>query len=1092
MAVKKGLFPSWDGLLLMLADKLQEESRVDQASIVRLFVKMKQLNKAADEALPSLGKAHFRDVMKDKFGIQQPNDADLSLQQAIWSLEPRVVVTTNYDRVLEWAKPSQQAVRNSEAANLADLFSQSTPDKPAVWHLHGHISDPDSLILSPTQYNALYRDAKDDEHPLAAARQQLRNLISNHPLLFIGFGLYDEYVMDALATVLEIFGSNLRPSYALLKKGDDRAEQLWEKYQITVIPYEDHGQPLVDLIKHIRGEANTKAADLGHADRGPQPIPASYFQWLTAQCADITPFGMAPTDGQSVSLSQVYVPPVTMKRIVHEEHVAADTANASGSVRRRKKKDSNAEPEQLMHPGMGRPDGESQNQLLLDRLGEESIYISGDPGSGKSTFCRWISWLVSTGEIPRFEVDAPDEFRESFPDSLRGRLPVLVRLREFGSYLPGQPGRQSLTVSEFQTALEKWLHTTKPGGLTWNHVAPHLTAGSLLLILDGVDELPMSEGEGKAAWSPRESVLTGLAAAVPDWTKSGNRVLVTSRPYGLDVGQVRALDRCGLPEARIERLPESLQDLLATRWFVALPKTSAMGREFARDMLNEVRVLSQGVEALAGNPLLLTAICIIYGEGKQLPRDIHDLYDRIVKTSLHSRYPRDPLLIEPVRARLAAVALGMHTGDPFEPERTVPAAEIPFEELNQILAKYIGSNQETESGFRDQIDAREDLLNHSGLLSQGSSGSAGFYHLSFQEFLAAEQLAKSNEGVEKLLQVFLQRSTVLNWRPTLRFLLSRRVAIQGHKAVLELLDRMLAKVNLRSVAKSAGLTLNAVDGLAILLDRDLQLQQPVLERFTKICLKAIEQNVEVKTRAELALMLGRLGDPRVPESLDASNAWVTVPAGNYVFGDENHRFEIERPFGISKFPVTNAQFAAFIIDGYHTESLWHPAGWAWRSSNNITQPEYWDDPMWNGATCPVVGVSWWEADAFCRWARVRLATEREWEAAARGPDGFEYPWGNGWREDVCNSDESGLSRTSAVGIFPLSASHCGAHEMAGNVWEWCHDHYDPAEQKNDNASRVLRGGSWNIRADFCRSSFRFIFQPGYRNYIIGFRVARTL
>ena len=624
MAVKKALFPSWDKLLGTLADKLDEETKTKPAQIVRLFAEMNQLNKAADLAVESLGKAHFRDVMKSIFGMQQPKDVDLSLPNALWSLGPRIIVTTNYDRVLEWTKPSNP-IRNSEVANLADLFSTSTPENPFVWHVHGHISDPDSLILSPQQYNALYRDAKVDTHPLAAAWLQLRSLFANHPLLFVGFGLQDEYVMDAVSTVLEMFGGNLRPSYALLKKGDDRAAALWNKYSISVIEYENHGQQLVDLIADIAAQAKALATNPGISIGSPPPIPPSYIAWLTEQCADITPFGMAPTDGQSVSLSQVYVPPVTMKRIVNEEHVAADTANASGSVRRRRKKNSNAEPEQLIPPGMDSVEAESQIQLLLDRLGKGSLYVSGDPGSGKSTFCRWISWLVSTGEIRSFEVDAPDEFRETFPESLRARLPVLVRLREFGGYVPGQPGRQTLSASEFQTALEKWLQTTKPGGLTWNDVAQHLKVGSLLLILDGVDELPMSEGEGKAAWSPRESVLAGLAAAVPEWTTSGNRVLVTSRPYGLDLGQVRALDRCGLPEARIERLPEPLQNLLASRWFVALPKTSARGREFARDMLSEVRLLSQGVEALAGNPLLLTAICIIYGEGKQLPRDIHDL-----------------------------------------------------------------------------------------------------------------------------------------------------------------------------------------------------------------------------------------------------------------------------------------------------------------------------------------------------------------------------------------------------------------------------------------------------------------------------------
>ena len=254
LAVKDGLFPSWDQLLGRLADKLVEEVQEDSAGIVRLFVKKKQLNKAADEAVESLGKADFRDVMKSIFAIRQPKDIDLSLPSAVWSLGPKIVVTTNYDHVLEWAKPSE-SVKNSEVSNLADLYSKSTTENPFVWHLHGDISDADSLILSPQQYNALYRDAKDDKHPLAAAWLQLRSLFASHPLLFVGFGMQDEYVMDALSTVLDIFGGNLRSSYALLKKGDVRSAELWKKYSITAIEYENYGQPLVNLVADIAAQA---------------------------------------------------------------------------------------------------------------------------------------------------------------------------------------------------------------------------------------------------------------------------------------------------------------------------------------------------------------------------------------------------------------------------------------------------------------------------------------------------------------------------------------------------------------------------------------------------------------------------------------------------------------------------------------------------------------------------------------------------------------------------------------------------------------------------------------------------------------------
>jgi predicted NACHT family NTPase len=321
---------------------------------------------------------------------------------------------------------------------------------------------------------------------------------------------------------------------------------------------------------------------------------------------------------------------------------------------------------------------------VLDLLGQRSLYVSGDPGTGKSTFCRWVAWLAATGKMPSFQVAAGDDLQEKLPDALRGRLPLLVPLREFRDSLPAQPGRCRPTAAELQTALRRWLDQTRPGGLAWSDVAPHLARGSLLLILDGIDELPPSEGDGAAAWSPREALLSAVANAA-DWQRRGNRMLVTSRPYGLTVEQVRELERAGLAEVRLDMFPDELQDLLAARWFVALPGTSTDGRQIAATKLRQVRRLSDDVAALAANPLLLTAICIIYGEGKQLPKDKHDLYHRIVNTSLYSRYLRDPRIIELVRARLSAVALGMHTGLPHEPTRAAPVAEVGYTELDQIL-----------------------------------------------------------------------------------------------------------------------------------------------------------------------------------------------------------------------------------------------------------------------------------------------------------------------------------------------------------------------------------------------------------------------
>jgi formylglycine-generating enzyme required for sulfatase activity len=131
----------------------------------------------------------------------------------------------------------------------------------------------------------------------------------------------------------------------------------------------------------------------------------------------------------------------------------------------------------------------------------------------------------------------------------------------------------------------------------------------------------------------------------------------------------------------------------------------------------------------------------------------------------------------------------------------------------------------------------------------------------------------------------------------------------------------------------------------------------------------------------------------------------------------------------------------------------------------------------------VVGVSWFEAMAYCRWAHCRLPTEREWEAAARGPKGWQYPWGDVWREGICNTIEAQFGGTTPVGTFKDSQSICGAYDMAGNVWEWCEDLWNSGDQ-----DRVVRGGSWCRYSRVARSAFRDRDRPDNRYNVVGFRV----
>jgi hypothetical protein len=382
-------------------------------------------------------------------------------------------------------------------------------------------------------------------------------------------------------------------------------------------------------------------------------VPPEYGTWLQEQDPDIDLLGLRPKRGQTVRVNNVYVPLTTMTREI--------------------------ETELRQQPGVDL----DKFKLLLDLLGKDSLYLSGAPGSGKSIFCRWAAWLACAGSMPLQSVESPKDYTESFPESFRDRLPVLVRLREFWRHLPQDAGLRELSRADLEHALGAWFDAKKADGVTWADVATHLARGSALVILDGVDEVPLTHGDPRRPAAPREMLIAGLVAAMPHWTKPGNRVPVTSRPYGLTDAQTA---RLGLPHTPIADLPRPLQELLVRRWFHILADTPAAGETTAADMLNHLRG-RDWLRPLAANPMLLTAMCIIYGEGGRLPQDKFDLYNRIVDAVLYNRYPADPKPFDPVRSRLSVIAWGMHTGDGLDEVRSTPQAETTNAELDRMLQR---------------------------------------------------------------------------------------------------------------------------------------------------------------------------------------------------------------------------------------------------------------------------------------------------------------------------------------------------------------------------------------------------------------------
>jgi hypothetical protein len=264
-----------------------------------------------------------------------------------------------------------------------------------------------------------------------------------------------------------------------------------------------------------------------------------------------------------------------------------------------------------------------------------------------------------------------------------------------------------------------------------------------------------------------------------------------------------------------------------------------------------------------------------------------------------------------------------------------------------------------------------------------------------------------------------------------------------------------------------------------------------------------DPKTEPQRRLAIGDRLAELGDPRPGVDLGPDGLpdidWVEIPAGDFLYGDFLYRVAKARghtdAFRIARYPITNAQYQAFIAAGGYQDQRW------WQGL--AQHPEGPEAPGWSQLNRPRERVSWYEAMAYCAWLShqlalaVRLPTELEWERAAGGIDGREYPWGDGYRVGHANIDEQEdktgptyLKQTSAVGIYPQGASPEGVLDLAGNVWEWCLNEHEQPERVQPGGIRALalRGGSWGYGRRFARAAGRTVSLPDSRLGNFGFRV----
>ena len=787
------------------------------------------------------------------------------------------------------------------------------------------------------------------------------------------------------------------------------------------------------------------------------------------------------------------------------------------------------------------------NQLLSpDHHLKRHLTLLGDAGSGKTTILRHLTltlaqtWLQQNPALAREQTGLKTELDQLL-------CPLFVPLRHYPHFC----GQQERDISwrSFMDFLPHYFATAHNPAveLDPDFFRGLLHSGRCLLILDGFDEV--------ADFDLRPQLTDVIRKLANNGEIARNRIILSSR-----VAAYGGIAHLGGDFQTLKILPLTSEERATqiNHWVEAIGAETE--RTLQADEILERIQAEPSLEEMARTPMVVTTICVAYFYEMELPEQRALLYSLCVEIILDERTRRSDAAGAALpkqgggwranRRRLALVAYQLHRqGWP----------SVDGKRAAEWLAPTFDDRGRTDQDPHDQAEQFLEMIVDRGKLLQERDRQFGFWdqHLTFREFLAGFYLIDVLRPKE---WQSLWPGLILDdrWREPVRLAVGW-AAVHGTNTCEAFLSDLIAFADQADEAKTQLLGYKlAAEGLRDAGDKardqimyDKTLQHKIIDTlathlFTKNPVTASADLIPA--RVEAAQVLSRLGDPRPGVGLDKKGlpdiAWVPIKAGPFLMGsdpqqDEDAR-ENEQPqhpvtlpdFCISRYPITNAQYQAFVAaGGYQEEQYWTEAQAAgfWRSGQFKGALD--DQPRdraldygfpYHLANHPLVGVSWYEAVAFCRWLTeqlgmnreplkevVRLPTEAEWEKAARGTDGRIYPWRDAPDPNRANCKQTGVGTTSAVGCFPEGRSPYGCDDMSGNVWEWTMSLLNQENSENQdqffsypyNASdgredvtagaealRVLRGGSFFYYQDDARCAFRDWGYPRYWSLSLGFRI----
>jgi formylglycine-generating enzyme required for sulfatase activity len=758
------------------------------------------------------------------------------------------------------------------------------------------------------------------------------------------------------------------------------------------------------------------------------------------------------------------------------------------------------------------------------------LLVEGAPGSGKTT----ILMRVAMALVKALRGDPAGALEMGFVEPFP--LPVFVPLRHFWTYwrnlppteriFPGMP----LLLKYLHAAIGQYTHDD-----TW--LKPFVESGRIALLFDGLDEIPDDVGRQQTSGIVRDFVR--------EYPKC--RVALTTRPAGLtNVIRNNLLTQGRLAYCEVRPLDQEQIARFISAWYRALVTDPAESERRGQELVRRIDA-NPRVSELARTPILLTAIAVVHQSRGDLPERRADLYDHCVKAlcgrwdaakdeegrQLTGEYGEDTKL-----SLLQEIAFVIH--DQGGDARTIERGA-----LLKLLNKRLQLDSKQLPTFEKYNILLEYMVDRTGLIIPDGDTTYRFRHLSFQEFLAARHICdRVDDAVEELAPRLADRW----WREVVQL-------APAYKALNSISDARRLLANLAAHAREQAQPESLASAFGTIARALLDLQEYKVDRLEETAneikpdflrvLNDPTQPGEPRVRAEIAECVGQFGDSR----LTNETRWVEIPEGEYwrcfsleeglPFQGAESWIQVSE-FRIQRWPVTVAEYRIFIDHGgYARRQWWDDAGWEWLQGESVRFPDRWEWQIDKAGNYPVVGLSWWEACAYCRWYSammnglpagwlVRLPTEAEWEKAARGgkilADGAvnespkrEYPWVGDWQESHANSGEGDwLGTVTPVGCFPKGSGPYGAWDQAGNVWEWCLDWHDPQAHSrpekvdpvvNDSKGvprvfvvnnrgekvlapcRVTKGGSWTTDSARARVSFRNRLEPSKRFDDQGFRCA---